>query len=109
MASLHLRISAHIVRNKVYPIEKDLILIGRDPGCDIVLPLPTVSRRHARVLRIDGFFYVEDAGSPCGTRVNQEQIPARVLLHDGDEIGFGNGIVLQFREETASPLLPDPS
>jgi pSer/pThr/pTyr-binding forkhead associated (FHA) protein len=42
-------------------------LIGREPGCDIILEKESVSRRHALMLVIDGRVFVVDLASREGT------------------------------------------
>ena len=49
---------------------KEILFIGRDPACDIVLPNQNVSRFHAKLIRRDGRFYIEDNNSTNGTFVN---------------------------------------
>jgi hypothetical protein len=66
----------------------DPIVIGRLPGCDVVLDDPNVSRRHAEVRREDGAFLVADLGSTNGTRVNGALVRERRLA-DGDRITLG--------------------
>ena len=41
--------------------------IGRDSGCDMVLPDPTVSRWHAGLRREPGGWLLDDLGSTNGT------------------------------------------
>ncbi|NLZ64378.1 MAG: FHA domain-containing protein, partial [Lentisphaerae bacterium] len=41
-------------------------LIGRDVDCTVVLADNQVSRRHARIYRQLGEFYLEDCGSKLG-------------------------------------------
>ena len=63
--------------------------IGRDPGNDLVLDDPNVSRRHAEVRRTgDGAFVLHDLHSRNGTRLNGRPVrAARMAL--GDVIGIG--------------------
>ena len=59
----------------------------------------TVSRRHARLHRRDGqFFVTEEAGSMNGTFVNGQRIETGkpFEIHDGDEVAFG-AVKLRFR------------
>jgi two-component system, NtrC family, response regulator AtoC len=46
----------------------DVLVVGRDEGCDVRVNDPSVSRRHARLVFTDDVF-VEDLGSANGTRV----------------------------------------
>ena len=49
------------------------IVIGRDPLSGVVLSEPSVSRRHAQVLRRDDALILEDLGSAVGTFVNDQR------------------------------------
>ncbi len=69
--------------------------IGRLPDCDVVLPDPAVSRRHARIVRRGDAYVLSDLGSTNGTLVNGEPVSEREL-RDGDRITIG-AIVLEFR------------
>lgn len=65
------------------------LTIGRE-GCDVVLPDPEVSRRHA-ALRVTGDgAAVEDFGSTNGTFVNDQRVQGVRALQDGDVVRFGN-------------------
>ena len=51
-----------------------------------------VSRRHARIKRANGAYYIEDLGSTNGTYVNRGRrlLPGNVeVLKDGDEVIVG--------------------
>jgi pSer/pThr/pTyr-binding forkhead associated (FHA) protein len=63
--------------------------VGRE-GCDIVLPDPEVSRRHATLRVTAQGPAVEDLGSTNGTFVNDRRIQGLVQLNDGDVVRFGN-------------------
>jgi hypothetical protein len=80
---------------KVYPISKDVVVIGRHADSDVVLSDPGASRRHAEVRRQDGRFVLADLGSTNGTMVNEATIGERELA-EGDRITIGR-TVLEFR------------
>jgi predicted component of type VI protein secretion system len=63
--------------------------IGRE-GCDVVLPDPEVSRRHAALRFTGSGVAVEDLGSSNGTFVNGERVSGTRALSDGDVVRFGN-------------------
>jgi ABC-type multidrug transport system ATPase subunit len=69
--------------------EKTLIQIGRDPGNDVVLPSPSVSRYHAQVQRVGQRYRVEDLRSSNGTFVNGERIEGQMWLKPDDTIRIG--------------------
>lgn len=71
------------------------LTIGREAGCDLVLPDSTVSRRHARLVVESGTLVVYDEGSTNGTFVNEQRI-SRQPLKAGDTLRFGS---VQFKVE----------
>jgi signal transduction histidine kinase/CheY-like chemotaxis protein len=74
-------------------LSRDVILLGRDPGCEIVLPSPEVSRRHARISRHSDGYYLEDVGSTGGTLLNDVPLQGAVCLKDGDLIKIGQFLI----------------
>jgi ABC-type multidrug transport system ATPase subunit/predicted component of type VI protein secretion system len=70
--------------------------IGRDPQADLVIPSPSVSRRHARIFRQDGQYLVEDLGSSNKTYVNDDLIAAPRALQSGDMLRLGSAIHFTF-------------
>lgn len=66
----------------------DVLTVGRSPHSDLFLDDVTVSRHHARVLRDEGGFWVEDLNSLNGTYVNRKRIEQQRLF-DGDELQIG--------------------
>ena len=78
---------------------RDQITIGRDAECDVQPDFSDVSRRHARVRRIDeSRFEVEDLGSRNGTLVNGRPIQAdeALPLSFGDRIQVGTRAIYLF-------------
>jgi phosphoserine phosphatase RsbU/P len=73
---------------KIFTLEGESITLGRHPACDIVLESGAVSRQHARILNIDGDFFIEDLHSRNGTMLNGRTIAKRQMLRDEDEIGI---------------------
>ncbi len=69
--------------------EKTLLQIGRDPGNDVVIASPSVSRFHAQVERVGQRYRVEDLRSSNGTFVNGERIDGSVWLKPEDTIRIG--------------------
>lgn len=65
-----------------------VMVIGRRPGCDILLADDTVSRHHAEIRPNRHGFVLADMGSLNGTYVNDQRIETAVLAH-GDEVRIG--------------------
>jgi len=64
-------------------------VIGRHADCDLTLDDSSVSREHARIVRLTQGHIVEDLGSTNGTRVNGRKIDETVVLHSGDTLQIG--------------------
>lgn len=65
------------------------VTIGRLPECEISLPDPNISRRHAEVKRHGNDYVVIDLGSTNGTKVNGLAVSGERRLVDGDVISLG--------------------
>jgi hypothetical protein len=65
------------------------VLIGRRSMNHLIIGDPGVSRMHAWIDGEGDRYYIHDAGSRTGTRVNGQRIVARHLLGDEDEISIG--------------------
>ena len=64
------------------------VVLGRGRDADVVVPQPSLSRRHARFeLREDGV-WLEDLDSTNGIRVNGEQVQ-RSKVRPGDDVQLG--------------------
>ena len=53
------------------------VRIGRRPDLELPLPYPALSGLHARLVRVDGRWQLEDLGSTNGTRVDGERLAPR--------------------------------
>ena len=73
---------------RVVPLEREWTRIGRSLAADVRLDDPTVSRRHALIVRQPDGVRVLDDRSLNGVFVNGERVEWRVL-GDGDEIVVG--------------------
>jgi DNA-binding winged helix-turn-helix (wHTH) protein len=71
-------------------------LVGRDPRANAWIDLPTVSRRHARIVIVGAEARLEDLGSKNGTCLRGKRLEAPELLRDRDAILFGS-IPVTFR------------
>lgn len=88
---------------KVYPLEKQEILLGRDLANDIAISDPEVSRRHTRFLMQEDNVIIEDLGSTNGTFLNGQRIASPQQLRAGDVITLGENIVLVFDRADFDP------
>ncbi len=81
-----LRVLTGLNPGQLFPLEHDSAVLGRHPGCDIVLDVSAVSRRHAKILRINGEYYVEDMHSRNGTFLNDRLVTERQQLVENDRL-----------------------
>jgi pSer/pThr/pTyr-binding forkhead associated (FHA) protein len=84
------------------PLTEPVVIIGRDPGCGVVLDDITVSRRHAELRRDGDLVTLADLGSLNGTFVNRSPVETAVL-HDGDAIWIGEHRMI-FRSPRAAEI-----
>lgn len=70
-ARLRLRVRRGLPADARFALQGTMVA-GRDPGCDIVLPDPRVSRRHVEIAAHDGTVDFRDLGSANGVRLNSQ-------------------------------------
>jgi hypothetical protein len=68
------------------------LVVGRDPGCDLVLDDRRVSRQHVRIAPRGGFLVLADLGSTNGTYLRDERV-AEVALGLGDVVTLGDSTI----------------
>jgi hypothetical protein len=73
-----------------YRLDREVTVLGRDAACEIVLTSQDISKKHARITRKDGGYYIEDLRSTNGTRVGDRELTETRRLEDGDLIQIGD-------------------
>lgn len=81
------------------PLPRARFVIGREAPCDLVLPVPAVSRIHADLIWNGSSFEIRDLNSRNGILVNGQRVTQDVL-ETYDEIRIGDAI-FKFVEEDA--------
>ncbi len=89
-------------KGKVYRLTVEGVL-GRDPGVGYSIDDPTVSRRHAEMVKSGDGWRLRDLGSANGTEINGVRLIGDKALRDGDVIGLGR-ITLVFNVQLASTV-----
>src|SRR5262249_16609757 len=69
-------------------LDRPNLILGRSKECDLWLPLPDVSRQHARLFFWKGEWVIQDLASKNGIFVNGGKV-ARMTLRVGDHIEVG--------------------
>lgn len=67
---------------------EDEMLFGRAQECDVILQDTWCSRRHAKIVRTESGYEIEDLQSTNGTFVNEEKVERRALK-TGDALRLG--------------------
>jgi pSer/pThr/pTyr-binding forkhead associated (FHA) protein len=67
-------------------IQKEEVVIGKDPECDVVLSDPKVSRRHARISVARGALFLQDLKSTNGTYLNSQVVQGERKIGSDDVI-----------------------
>lgn len=105
---LVLKLSAE--EERIYPLKAEVVTIGRDLSCDIVIQDPEVSRLHVRLHRTVDGYQVEDVGSTNGTFVNGKPLVSAYLLQFNDLIELAPNAQFRYvhepETETPSPDKP---
>jgi hypothetical protein len=83
-----------------------LVVLGRDPGCDIVLNDTKCSRRHAVIEDTPEGLVIRDSGSANGVYVNERRVD-RSLVKTGDTIRLGD-VRLRMLAEIGETLIVAP-
>jgi hypothetical protein len=72
------------------PLNKDYLVVGREPTCDVRFDDLCVSRIHAALRRRGNALDVEDLGSTAGTFVNGVSAASACELYVGDVLTFAS-------------------
>ena len=93
----------------VVPLLRDEVTIGREKGNTIRLTERNVSRLHARLLKRNGSYIVEDLGSYNGVTINGERIESNTKLAAGDQLCIGDyDLAFQSDVVATANTLPSP-
>jgi len=105
-----LRVEQGSCPGQLLEVAGERVVIGRHPGCEIVLDNAAVSRQHAQISESHGSYFLDDLRSRNKTFLNGRPVDGTAELHDGDSIEFCD---LAFRffvepppEENQRPTVP---
>jgi pSer/pThr/pTyr-binding forkhead associated (FHA) protein len=78
--------------------DKEVITIGRNVKNDIQIDNLSVSKQHARIVKHQGKYFIEDMKSTNGTYLNEKKI-AKEKLTNNDVITIGKHTLLAILEK----------
>jgi pSer/pThr/pTyr-binding forkhead associated (FHA) protein len=94
--------------SRMIDVPNDSFTIGRKSGNDLSIDDHTVSGQHARIVKVQSVYFLEDLKSTNGTSVNGSRVE-RHQLRDADVITIGQHRII-FQEPSASnTTAPSPS
>lgn len=78
-----------LVGTEDIPINRPIVIIGRQADCDVVISSKKISRQHCCLASLQDKLIIRDLGSTNGVRVNGRRQEEAVLV-SGDELTIGN-------------------
>jgi predicted component of type VI protein secretion system len=81
---------------KSFPVEGDIVTIGREAGNPITINDAEVSRKHCKLTKQGNVYVIEDLGSTNGTFVGGQRLTAPHVLQAGNVVSLGEQINLLF-------------
>jgi Inner membrane component of T3SS, cytoplasmic domain len=88
-------------------LEGTLVVLGRDPGCDLVISDPKCSRRHAVIEAVGQGLTIRDTGSANGVFVNGKRVE-RSSLEPDDLVRVGEVILKVLAEQITGTVVMGP-
>src|SRR4051794_6530408 len=85
-----------------YPLDGEELSIGRAANASIVIPDARVSRQHARFVRREGAWWIEDLGARNRTVLNGAPVREPSKLRPGDRLEVGDVILRVFDDGPGS-------
>ncbi|HSN21611.1 MAG TPA: FHA domain-containing protein [Usitatibacter sp.] len=85
-------------------IDKPLVVVGRDPACDIAIDDISVSKRHMKLEHDGSGWFAEDTGSTNGVKINGHPVKRQAVQHL-DVIQVGSHRMYVF-DEAMLPAVP---
>ncbi|WP_242527169.1 FHA domain-containing protein [Ktedonosporobacter rubrisoli] len=95
-----LKFLAGPLAGNTYPITKPIVTIGREPGNDIPITDPSISRHHAQLTFNQGVWSITKLAQQNTVLVNQRNIQ-QTALNDRDTITLGAGVTFMFQMSQA--------
>lgn len=102
-----LLVKLHGQGSRSIDLTEDSFAIGRKSDNDLSIDDHTVSSRHAKIVRVQSVYFIEDLKSTNGTTVNGKPVE-RAQLHDADVITIGQHRLI-FQDTAPAPVASTPA
>lgn len=94
---------------KVFTLQAGDCVIGRDPGCDIVIDSLAVEPQHARIRNTNDQYVIEPVSAGCALTIGDRQIDEPTPLDEGDSVRIGKHRLDFSAEQAQSPATETPA
>ena len=81
------------LRGTILPLGTVPVMVGRSPGCTLVLDDDYSSSRHARLYPQGDDWFVEDLGSTNGTYLGEYRVQAPMRVPMGTAVRIGQNVI----------------
>ncbi len=96
MAQFQLVMHSGPTPGKTFPLEGDILTIGREASNAVAINDAEVSRKHTQLIFQGGKYIITDLGSTNGTFVNGQRLTGQHVLQPGEIISLGEQISLLY-------------
>lgn len=96
MAQFQLVMHSGPTPGKTFPLEGDVLTIGREASNAVAINDAEVSRKHTQLVFQGGKYIITDLGSTNGTFVNGQRLTGQHVLQPGEIISLGEQISLLY-------------
>jgi pSer/pThr/pTyr-binding forkhead associated (FHA) protein len=96
MAQFQLVMHTGPTPGKTFPLEGDVLTIGREASNAVAINDAEVSRKHTQLVLQGGKYVITDLGSTNGTFVNGQRLTGQHVLQPGEIISLGEQISLLY-------------
>ena len=96
MAQFQLVMHTGPTPGKTFPLEGDVLTIGREASNAVAINDAEVSRKHTQLVLQGGKYVITDLGSTNGTFVNGQRLTGQHVLQAGEIISLGEQISLLY-------------
>jgi pSer/pThr/pTyr-binding forkhead associated (FHA) protein len=99
-----------VLSGKTIKLDKPVLLIGRNPDCDVILKQSRkVSRIHCLIACVENTIIVRDLGSTNGVWLNSQRVERESRLTVGDELSVADVRYNLVRVEKSNGLKETPN
>lgn len=108
---MYIKIEVEFLDTAIYKINSDHFFIGSADSNNIILKLPSISKKHVKISQLEGKWFVTDLGSTNGTYIGDQKIAKNkgIGFLPDEPVRLGDAIYLTIIDHADVFLeLPEP-